>query len=148
MMGNKGSNVKELIQEERIVLNTKIHEMNRRLLKNAFGEFFEQASLLTLVIDEMGVIIQANASWAAKLGWEKHELVNCRFLDLLDPADISTAQKMIAMVSVHHKRAEGFKTRFRKKNGGYLPLVWNLFSSMDHRFNFGIARVSGPFGVD
>ena len=113
------------------------------LLKQAMGEFFEKGSHLNVVMDENGVILQVNAAWAAKLGWEQHELVNCTLTDLMEPNDVGTTQRMLDMVQEHNKQAEGFKTRLRDREGNYALLAWNFFRSNNRKFNFGVARVIG-----
>lgn len=90
-----------------------------------FEEYFESSSEMMLISDMNGTIHRVNSAWKKKLGYEKSDLEGKAFLDFVHPNDISaTKERFLHLLSV--KKDTGFINRYRRKDGEYIHLEWDV----------------------
>ena len=82
-----------------------------------------------------------NNAWEDILGWQKYELVNKHFKEIIHPDDYRHAKNVFQAIMYHGKRADGFIYRCRTRNGAYQPMMWNAVISADGKYGFGTGRV-------
>jgi len=108
-------------------------------IKEEFNSFFELSINLQIISSVEGKILQINNASKTMLGYEKEELINTIFLDLIHPEDLNrTIEEM-------QKLEKGeivyfFENRYKHKNGTYINLAWSATTDITNKLIFATAQ--------
>lgn len=91
-------------------------------------EFLRTAPDGALILDEDGIVLRANARFAAILGYEPDELERRDFLDLVRP-DLAEQVRRRLYAALRTGKASAFSESCLVKNGEYRALDWNWTAS-------------------
>ena len=100
------------------------------LSQERFEEFFDLSRDLLCVASVEGYFKHVNSSFTEALGYSRHELLSCAFVDLIHPEDVlSTQQELVSLRAGNPTR--NFENRYRHKDGSYVHLSWTAVPRPD-----------------
>ncbi|MEX2642231.1 MAG: PAS-domain containing protein, partial [Acetobacterales bacterium] len=111
---------------------------DRRVLEKEREIFFELSADLLCIADTEGRFRQLNPAWEATLGWTVAELSAVPYLHFVHPDDIE-ATKAAAGRLAAGEPVTRFENRYRRRDGSWCPLEWNVVPRPDGLLQ-GVAR--------
>lgn len=107
----------------------KLEQLTRDLAGDPYSiveELFLTSSALLTILDAEGERFkEVSSSWTSELGWSSEELKNVQFWNFIHPDDIAKTRDAWAL-ALACIPINGFKNRYRTKNGEYVTMVWAL----------------------
>ena len=90
-------------------------------------------SLNTLVCkaNNEGYFTYLNDYWAVNLGWDLSELRGKPFIFYVHPGDVEATQAVLLELVNNKTNVEGFRNRYKKRNGEYVWLEWFARANSD-----------------
>lgn len=98
---------------------------HHRRLEAEYDLFFEMSADLLCFANQDGYFVRLNRSWETALGWSRAELLASPFIDFVHPDDVEATLEKAAELA-EGKAVVRFENRYRRKDGGYCPLEWNV----------------------
>ncbi|MEA5418830.1 ATP-binding protein [Spirulina sp. CCNP1310] len=104
---------------------TERKHLHDELLKttNELEGFFDTALDLLCIANLEGYFLKVNRAWSDILGYSLNTLLECQFLDLVHPEDVSATLARMADLK-DGEQVLGFVNRYRSKDGGYKYIEW------------------------
>lgn len=141
-------NLKKLKTEKEVeqLIENKECEIEKKLLsqfdhmferEEALWYFYEQSKDLKCLVRDNGTFAHVNKAWSDALGWTKEELTTTEFWNFIHPDDLIKSKE--AYIEGDVKVI--FKNRYRKKNGDYALLSWEIDSMKYNSMSLATARV-------
>ena len=93
-------------------------------------DFFNKAPILTSIASGEGFLVEVGESWEALTGWSAAELTSVPFFDFIHPDDVESTGLELALLNSGEETA-GFRNRYRKIDGNYVPLQWHARKAED-----------------
>lgn len=88
------------------------------------------------ILDDDGVLVDANPAWTKTLGWEFDEVLSRTFLSFLHADDVE--KNLAAFRQIKKGRPIlNFESRFQHKNGSYRWISWNVVPEGENYFCSG-----------
>jgi PAS domain S-box-containing protein len=115
-------------------------ELEQRMLQlHEFQRFFDVSLDMMCIAGTDGYFKRTNPAFERTLGWNREELLNKPFNDLIHPDDIDATNREIA------KLAQGiptisFENRFRCADGGYRHLLWTSHPEPETGLLYAVAK--------
>ena len=104
-----------------------------------FHSFFELPINLQFIANTKGTILQVNNTVKSMLGYEREELINTSFMDLVHADDIEATVKEMKKLedgeSIHY-----FENRYRHANGKFINLAWSAVTNKADNLVYGSAQ--------
>lgn len=100
--------------------------------------FFEISMDLLVIANIDGTFRQVNDRWCEVFGWQKHELVSRKFIDLVHPDDIAATIEQVERQKIGEPVIK-FENRFKCADGTYRWLEWKSKPEPDGTI-YGVAR--------
>ncbi|MFW5821672.1 MAG: PAS domain-containing sensor histidine kinase, partial [Bacteroidota bacterium] len=100
---------------------------------------FNNSEELIATVSFDGYIKNLNPAWTRKLGWTVNELMKVPWINFIHPDDVDKSRIRNERLS-HGESTLYFTHRFRKKNGDYAFLSWNVIPLDEEQIVFGIGR--------
>jgi len=126
-------------------LNQMADELQERVTElHEFQKFFEVSINLLCIAGTDGYFKRTNPAFERALGWDREQLLEHPFLELVHPADLKATEDEIA------KLAQGIPTisfvnRFRCADGSWKWLRWTSYPEPESGLLYAIAReIEGP----
>ncbi|MSV67850.1 MAG: PAS domain S-box protein, partial [Actinobacteria bacterium] len=94
------------------------------------SDFFNTAPILTSIASSEGFLVKVGGSWEALTGWTAAELTSVPFFDFVHPDDVESTGLELALLNAGEETA-GFRNRYRKLDGNYVPLQWHARKAED-----------------
>jgi len=137
MSFGKNSNNKEKI----VVANIQDITVEKEIasLKENFNRFFELSINLHIICTQEGIIVQVNNACKNILGYDKEELINRSFIELLHKEDIENTLKEMKYLE-QGKSSYLFENRYKHKNGTYINLIWSANKDMKNSLIYASAQ--------
>ena len=101
--------------------------------------FFELAINLQIVATTSGEILQINNAAKTMLGYEKEELINTSFMELVHPDDITNTINEMTKLS-KGEIIYYFENRYRHKDGSYVNLAWSAVTNTSNNLIYASAQ--------
>jgi PAS domain S-box-containing protein len=95
-------------------------EYNRQAIRTKFKDLFEHSLDLIYINDFNGNFLDANEITLLTLGYEREEIANLSFIDLLEKEDLTKAWKVTKEIKKTGKQTSRTKYKIKTKNGEYL----------------------------
>ncbi len=86
-----------------------------------------------------GRFVQVNPAWTEHLGWTAEELTSRPSLEFVHPEDREATQRTREQI-IQGQPVRSFENRYRRKDGSWRWLSWNVHPLMESRQVFGVAR--------
>ncbi|MCB9078865.1 MAG: PAS domain S-box protein [Anaerolineaceae bacterium] len=142
---NDDDKTKDQLVAELQALRRRVTELEQaeHVIKESEAKYrhlVETASDAIYLISGDGIIIDANESACAALGWTKNELIGLTIFDI-DP-NFSVEKFKNFWESIPFNQRQIFETTHQKKNGALLPveISGKKYKLVDQIFYYGIAR--------
>lgn len=110
----------------------------RRALEQEQDVFFELSADLLCIADTEGRFRKLNPSWETALGWTRRELLAVPYIEFVHPEDVDATFAAAARLKAGEPVSR-FENRYRRKDGSWCPLDWNVTPRPDGLLQ-GVAR--------
>lgn len=102
---------------------------------------FSIATDMLAITDFGGRIKQLNDAWIRTLGFDRGELVNANFIDMLvHPAQHELVREALVRLGVGVSSAENMEVRCRSRDGRYRWLRWSVTAYPEEKLLYAIAQ--------
>ncbi|RPH55210.1 PAS domain S-box protein, partial [bacterium] len=112
---------------------------SRKSVEEERDRLFTYSVDLLCVAGYDGYLKQLNPAWSQTLGWSEEELLSRPWMELIHPDDASAAEA-IRVELAKERSIFSLEIRYRKKDGSYLWMSWNIFSLAGEQLIFADAR--------
>lgn len=126
-----------------------VFDVNKRLRKklkkellasqNKVNKYFNLSINLNVIADFNGVIYELNDGFSNTLGYQKSELLNKSFFELIHPLDLEKSILEIKKI-LKGEYVSYFVTRYQHKNGTYRYLAWSANADAKKEFIYASAQ--------
>ena len=101
-------------------------------MSNNIDVYLETATDFCTVIDYAGFFLDFPSISSKCVGWNKEDLLNIRFSDLIHPNDINSIIEKKQYAMKHNiLKYSGLKNRFLCKDGNYKTFIWSWYYPSD-----------------
>src|SRR5205823_3382057 len=111
---------------------------DRKRAEDELSRFFTMSRDLFGFATLDGRFVRVNPSFQRVLGYSETEMCSISFFDLVHPEDLASTHKALDDLG-RGIPAEGFKNRYRCKDGSYRWLSW-VSVPADDRYVYAVAR--------
>ena len=103
------------------------------------NKYFNLSANLNMIMNHKGIVYEVNDGFCEMLGYDKKEILNSSFLDLIHPQDMTKTLKEMKNM---HKRESicYFVNRYKHKNGTYRYLAWSANPDAKKEFIYASAQ--------
>lgn len=98
----------------------------RREIENELEEFLNTAMDMMAVIDINGNITKINKEASKIFGWEKSELLNMKWQDMIHPDDLDITKDIVEKSKLQHNVVNKIVNRYKNKSGEIVWLDWGF----------------------
>ena len=139
--------MREVAERTRSAVARRIAEQKLRALATSLEEqvaertrerdrTWNRSQDLLVVIDARGALRELNPAWTRVLGWQRSDLVERQFRDLMHPDDRAVGERIMAVADDRDSLA--FEARLRHRDGRYRWISW--VASRDGEFVYASGR--------
>lgn len=118
------------LKNTNVALTTRVTESSRER-----DRIWTTSQDLLVVADSTGVFREVNPAWTRTLGWRPEDLIGRRFTDFLDIEDQS--YDVQALTQPLGLGFDGFRNRFRHKDGSHRWVAWRTVVESDRIYATG-----------